>query len=154
MPDIGKQLADVPFDKMIETVAVGVAKTQNELDKISLQILKTMAAVKDNGRYDESLKIPFGRDKNGAVAKRSLLELGFKPSFYQFVDTVIDIKMAISMTKDNRQGFKANATPITASYCNKYQYKVEGSASVRTKLVTLPAPDILDERVRNMLENA
>jgi len=154
MPDIGKQLADVPFDKMIENVAAGIANTQHELDKISLQILKTMSAVDDNGRYDDNLKIPFGRDDSGKLVKYSLLELGFTPSFYQFVDTVIEIKMAISMTESKEKSVSINANAVNASYCSKYQYKVEGSTMVRTKLVTLPAPDILEERVRQMTDNA
>ena len=154
MVDIGKQLADVPFDKMIENVAAGIANTQHELDKISLQILKTMAAVNDTGSYDDGLKIPFGKNESGIPVKYSLLELGFTPSFYQFVDTVIEIKMAISMTESEENTIAINANAVNASYCSKYQYKVEGATTVRTKLVTLPAPDILEERVRKMIENA
>ena len=154
MPDVGQELASVPFDKMIETVAVGVANTQHELDKISLQILKTMAAVNEFGAYDEGLKMPFGKDETGSPVKYSLLELGFTPSFYQFVDTMIEIKMAISMSQSEEKKIKVKGSAVNASYCGKYQYKVEGSTTIRTKLVTLPPPDILEERVRVMTENA
>lgn len=98
----------------------------------------------------------------------SMLELGFTPTFYQFVDTVIELKMSISMNSSVETsqsstrisakaslGFfsaKANVSCVSASFASKYQYSAEGSSIMRTKLVPIPPPAILEERIRKMIE--
>ena len=97
-----------------------------------------------------------------------MLELGFTPTFYQFVDTLIEVKVSISMSQEDtskqssvqaqasvsgKVGFfsgsaKAKVSSVSASYASKYQYSAEGSSILRTKLVTVPAPAILEERLR------
>jgi hypothetical protein len=101
----------------------------------------------------------------------SLLELGFTPTFYQFVDTMIELKMSISMSRETNVsrssttvnasvkgsvGFfsataKMRVSTVSASYSAKYQYSAEGSSLMRTKLVPVPAPAILEERIRAMI---
>ena len=91
----------------------------------------------------------------------SLLSLGFTPTFYQFVDTVIEIKIAMSMSKSSEVsvsvGVKANiyfvSASVNASYSQKYQYSAEGSSLMRTKLVTVPAPAIFEQRLREIVKN-
>ena len=40
---------------------------------------------------------------------------------------------------------------VTAHYTGKYNYSVEGSSLLRTKLVPVPPPAILEERIRTEL---
>ena len=113
----------------------------------------------------------------------SMLELGFTPTFYQFVDTIIEVKIAIKITrsvestrttkgtfqettKSSRGGgvFVAifggkkgeestvSTSQVDASYSSKYSYSAEGSSLLRTKLVPLPPPPILEERIRRQLD--
>ena len=113
----------------------------------------------------------------------SMLELGFSPTFYQFVDTIIEVKIAIKMTetitedesetetsRDSesegehrglRQLFSGGSssrsstvetTQVDASYSSKYSYSAEGSSLLRTKLVPVPPPAALEERVQMMIE--
>lgn len=119
----------------------------------------------------------------------SMLELGFTPTFYQFVDTIIEVKIAIKITRSfeytqstkranqstssQRSGSaavgfglfsgvsvgskSANATQVStsqvdASYTQKYGYSAEGSSLLRTKLVPLPPPPILEERIRRQMD--
>jgi hypothetical protein len=108
----------------------------------------------------------------------SMMELGFTPTFYQFVDTIIEVKISIRYTQEgsrtistqttnkqrsfgiNRVGFargiRANTSVTTsqvnASYSQKYSYSAEGSSLLRTKLVPIPPPAILEERIRQQLE--
>jgi hypothetical protein len=98
-----------------------------------------------------------------------MLELGFTPTFYQFVDTIIEVKIAIKITRDSE--YKTNwssrqetrkqvgcsensvqTTQVDASYTAKYGYSAEGSSLLRTKLVPVPPPAILEERIRGLLE--
>ena len=41
---------------------------------------------------------------------------------------------------------------VGASYASKFQYSAEGSSSVRVRLVPLPAPAILEQRIRASLD--
>jgi hypothetical protein len=113
----------------------------------------------------------------------SMLELGFSPTFYQFVDTIIEVKIAIKISRE--QGFSrtsrnANRTnqnqssgggffvaifggdkssnetvttsQVDASYSSKYSYSAEGASLLRTKLVPIPPPAVLEERVRRQMD--
>ncbi len=113
----------------------------------------------------------------------SMLELGFTPTFYQFVDTIIEVKIAIKITREsassrttkdtrtNKSDFKVGGgifgaifgTPsggtskvttsqVDATYSSKYSYSAEGSSLLRTKLVPLPPPPVLEERIRRQLD--
>ena len=53
---------------------------------------------------------------------------------------------------------KTKTTPIVqtqqvdATYTSKYSYSAEGSSLLRTKLVPVPPPAILEERIRALIE--
>lgn len=40
--------------------------------------------------------------------RMSMLELGFTPTFYQFVDTIIEVKIAIKITRESTYGSKSS----------------------------------------------
>ena len=109
----------------------------------------------------------------------SMLELGFSPTFYQFVDTIIEVKISIKYTQDGSQGSNSAAAQVNtsnnhsglrgllfggkrrstvttahvnASYSQKFSYSAEGSSLLRTKLVPIPPPAILEERIRLQME--
>jgi hypothetical protein len=44
-------------------------------------------------------RVFFGRELDGTPIKMSMLELGFTPTFYQFVETILEVKIAISLTQ-------------------------------------------------------
>jgi hypothetical protein len=107
-----------------------------------------------------------------------MLELGFAPTFYQFVDTIIEVKISIRYSQEgsrtvetqtnnkqssfgiNRVGFargvrvgrSVTTSQVNASYSQKYSYSAEGSSLLRTKLVPIPPPAILEERIRKQME--
>jgi hypothetical protein len=45
----------------------------------------------------------------------------------------------------------ATTSQVNASYANKYSYSVEGSSLLRTKLVPVPPPAVLEERIRELM---
>ena len=186
---IGQDLLNVPMGDMIRQMAFAIADSQYELDLSSVHIAELMGGLvvkkdennvpirKGDGKLDlEDTRVYFGRskDKNGKSVpeKLSLLELGFTPSFYQFVDTLIEVKIAIKITSEReyerktqgeikrtslsvgRGGIRYNVTttPVDATYSSKYSYSAEGSSLLRTKLQPVPPPAILEERIREQLE--
>lgn len=133
--------------------------------------------------------------------KVSMMELGFTPTFYQFVDTIIEVRIAVSMsgssstekseneqsntysrslTRDyssdssytggwsgsnvySRQGtyhrrstktrkYGVSVANVDARYANTYNYSVDGSSLLRTKLAPVPPPGILLERIRQVMD--
>lgn len=174
---IGQQLLDVPFPEMVKSMGLAIAEAQYELDLVGMRLAQMMSGV-----YE--IEVPDPEDENKTIVEKrealvrfggeklSLLELGFTPTFYQFVDTLIEVKISISMAyqreyKRNRSTTKASfiggaflgiggatstVSHVGASYASKYQYSAEGASLLRTKLVPVPTPAILEERVRILLE--
>ena len=137
-----EELTNVRIDRLIMSIGSGIANAQFDLDMTSLRIAELMS-----GKSKDSL-IEFGGKKY------SLLQLGFTPSFYQFVETLIEVKVSISTSNTHTSGggseVTTNASSVSANYASKYQYSAEGSSLVRTKLVPVPAPAILNERMRSL----
>lgn len=106
----------------------------------------------------------------------SMLECGFTPTFYQFVDTIIEVKISIKYTQEGshnvassvsnkstamriglgfgrlKAGRNVQIAQVNAGYSQKYSYSAEGSSLLRTKLVPVPAPSILEQRIQRMID--
>lgn len=106
----------------------------------------------------------------------SMLECGFTPTFYQFVDTIIEVKISIRYTQEGstntavnnnlrssaariglgfgriKVGRTVQTSQVNASYAQKYSYSAEGSSLLRTKLVPIPAPAVLEQRIQRLME--
>ena len=168
---VGQELLAVPFPEMVRNLGVGIAEAQFQLDLVSLKIARMMAGYEVPEDDDDIA--PASNDERKYLvefndgSKYSLLELGFTPTFYQFVDTVIELKMSISMSRSvevkrsstrvtakGSLGFfsaTASVSAVSASFASKYQYSAEGSSVMRTKLVPIPPPAVLEERIRRMI---
>ena len=144
MASVGQELLNVPFPEMVVNLASAIANGQYELDKVSCKIANLMAS--------EKIKLP--AIKNGGQAwDTTLLGAGFQPTFYQFTDTIIEVKMAITMTKSTEKsvstsakgGFCCFSASVNASYSSKYTYNVEGSSLLRTKITPVPPNTFLQK---------
>ena len=171
---VGTELLAVPFPEMVQRLGVGIANAQLQLDLVSLRIARLMAGYDEeaedkkegDGVNSKSYLIKFGDGQ-----EYSLMELGFTPTFYQFVDTVIELKMSITVSTETEVKHSTNSsvvaggavwTPfggggtvrsssVSASFSAKYQYSAEGSSLMRTKLVPIPPPALFEERVRALI---
>lgn len=208
--DVGRELLNVPMGEMISSMALAIADAQWSLDKASMVVTELMSGQRllrdmDSGKLTDGdghatgtptvidSRVFFGYDYDDkgkrVAAKVSMMELGFVPTFYQFVDTIIEVKIAISVTGSRqfyssskrtdakvkntvannyrysgywwrRGGATATRTSdtnvstsqVNAAYANRYGYSVEASSLLRTKLVPVPAPAILEDRIRNLME--
>ena len=191
---IGQELLNVPMGEMIRDMALAIADAQVALDAASMSVAEMMSgyvwALDENGLPvvadpETGATVPNPRDTRIAFgytvdpdtgdrtpSKISMLELGFSPTFYQFVDTIIEVKIAIKITRNSeyattvrtntesrrwgwelfKGGNTVQTTQVDASYSSKYGYTAEGSSLLRTKLIPIPPPAILEERIRGMLE--
>ena len=180
---VGTDLLNAPFPEMVKALGISIAEAQYELDLVSMKIARMMAGyAPDDEPEDESETVTLpteGPERNllvplGDGHSYSLLELGFTPNFYQFVDTLMELKMSISMSRESnyshsattvnasvsgKVGFfsakaKVRVSSVSASFSSKYQYSAEGSSLMRTKLVPVPVPALLEERIRAMIASS
>ncbi|MGB1108707.1 MAG: hypothetical protein ACPG4N_00030 [Gammaproteobacteria bacterium] len=176
---IGQDLLDVPFPEMIKSMGLAVAEAQFELDRVGIRLAQMMS-----GKYETEEPDPEDPDAVITVERESyvtfngeqlsMLELGFTPTFYQFVDTIIEVKVSLSMSRSRElaydkssktksigvaalpfapvAGARMRSTAVNASFAAKYQYSAEGSSLMRTKLVPVPPPAVLEERIRRVID--
>ena len=153
MPNIGQELLNVPFPEMVLKLATAIAEGQYKLDQVSTQIAKFMGDKEIAPVYLPDLTDPEGKKE----IVTSLIGAGFQPTFYQFTDTIIEVKMAISMNKTTeakasltaKGGWGPCSVSVSASYSSKYSYSVEGSSLLRTKITPLP-PNTFMEKILDM----
>ncbi len=211
--NIGQELLNVPMGEMIRSMAMAIAEAQMKLNKNSMMVAEFMSGQRVlrnphtgdllNDREQPSTdprevpviidsRVYFGFDivrGERVPAKVSMMELGFAPTFYQFVDTIIEVKISITIkgeetntreekgaktieSKDIRksqnsfqgdrsqrnyinEGMTDNtvlATSVDATQTKKFQYNAEGSSLLRTKLVPVPTPAVMEERIRWVME--
>ncbi|WP_425071350.1 hypothetical protein [Sagittula sp. S175] len=114
--------------------------------------------------------------------RMSMMELGFGPTFYQFVDTIIEVKIAIKITRDrsytrttqakksdvnsssarkrsfwgtsksSSYGRNVATSQVDATYSNRYSYSAEGASILRTKIMPVPLPTALEDRIQSFIE--
>jgi len=153
MPNVGQELLNVPFADMVLKLASAIAEGQYKLDMVSCKIAKFMGDKKAAPVY-----LPDLTDEEGKKEiVTSLIGAGFQPTFYQFTDTIIEVKMAISMNQTTEASISMEASAgwgpfsasVNASYSSKYSYSVEGSSLLRTKITPLP-PNPFMQKVLDM----
>lgn len=172
---IGQDLLNVPMGDMIRQMAFAIADAQVQLDESSLRVAEMMSG-KRVERDDSGVPTSVVTDTRVTFdgEQLSMIELGFTPTFYQFVDTIIEVKIAIKISREitsstkikgerkttrlvfgnGRFDYSVTTTPVDATYSTKYNYTAEGSSLLRTKLTPVPPPSILEERIRHLIEPA
>jgi len=172
-----------------------------KLTDVVVKLVKEMASLTpaESGELDANGATSLaGKELNGTPlldtiirvpTRLSMMELGFTPTFYQFVDTIIEVKIAIKFSRETeysrstttnqaavsrssgssrrrgglrglfsghsrRYGSKSSVqtTQVDATYSAKYSYSAEGASLLRTKLVPVPPPAVLEDRIRGFVE--
>lgn len=180
---VGHDLLDVPFPEMVSQLGIAIARSQFNLDLNSIEILKVMGDKKA-----APVSIPNIVTAAGTIAKddgtagsapaeivTSMIGAGFQPTFYQFAETIIEVKMAISAKSESTyeretkgtqttqtttsrwwglsKSTTITTTPVDARYSSKYNYTAEGSSLLRTRLVPMP-PNSFMQRMLDMKAQA
>jgi hypothetical protein len=177
---VGQDLLDVPFPQMVLSLANAIAKGQLALDKTSLNTLsmlartnfdwipevtevlepgdvKTFSTTDDEG--NEHTTAVTGVKASYSAAEPiplNMLQAGILPTFYQFTESIIEVKMSISSKSETSSELEAGASvSITGGFlfasgtfsshvnyktASKYSYSVDGSSLLRTTLKPAPPP--------------
>ena len=140
--DVPRTVLNAPLPELIERLGLSIANAQAALDQSSLAIAQAMGTT--------MVEID--------SQPRSLLELGFIPSFYAFTEATIEARLSFTVTEGTELGIKGSAgvqigvfaASVEASYARKYSFSAEGSSSIATRLVSLPPPTPLLEILNRM----
>lgn len=101
--------------------------------------------------YEEAPSVRIIPKVKPVAQQVSMMELGFVPNFYQFVDTVIDMRLALRVNKTEKGRYRLTASTVDANYASSYNYRLNMASRVKTKIVPIPPPTILEERLRQLL---
>lgn len=117
---IGQELLDVPFPDMIYKMANAIAQGQRRLDKTSLDTARSLARLKvsvipeiyeivETKKISDALNpgttLPGSAGDASTISVRSesakpvamsLMQAGLMPTFYQFTESLIEVKISIS----------------------------------------------------------
>jgi hypothetical protein len=193
MPNVGAELASVPFGKMIYDMASAIARSQIALDRSSIELVKVLSTTKFDYlpdvveilepaprvlQYtdaDGNLQTVTDSDGQpvmitgvqvnvspGETFPLTLLQAGVNPTFYQFTNSVIQIKMSVTSTTESDDSLNVAVdtqgnrdflfsggtvtTHVNASFANKFSYSVDGSSSLQTTLACVPPPKAMMPR--------
>lgn len=90
---IAGAITSMRIDDLIFHLASGIAEGQGKLDDVCMEIAAFMGEP----------RIAFGKNPiTNEPDMVSLLELGFSPNFYQFVDSILEVKVGITSTYEER----------------------------------------------------
>jgi hypothetical protein len=179
---VGQDLLDVPFPQMVQNLAFAIARGQLALDRTSLataralaqervSVISEMSEVIVPDPYDVNLpdggtirvtgaRVQFDQARPTSM---TLLQAGLFPTFYQFTESVIEVKMAISQKTASSSELEvgaslevsggffgvsvAFASHVNYKTSNTYSYSAEGSSLLRTTLRPVPPPSRLTPRI-------
>jgi hypothetical protein len=165
--DIGKELAEVPFGDLVRNVAQGIADGQRALDLVSLntliQLSKTMVDlipevtevmvpepidIAVSGHPDVTVTGVRVDTTASPPVQMSALQAGLVPTFYQFTEAVMNLKLSIQIrevqtTDENgvlTTGFGIFGSHVNFRTKNTYDYSAQGATDVTVTMRPVPAP--------------
>ena len=168
---VGQELLDVPIADMVRDLAAAVAEGQLALDRASIDTLKFLASPANAidlipevveviapssssvGVNGQNLNVPGVSVTQQPVApvKTTLLQAGLLPTFYQFTEALIEVKLSVTLKEtsatqtEGRPGFgkrsvMAFAAPVNFRNASTYSHTAEGSSLLRVTMKPVPAP--------------
>ena len=186
---IGQELLDLPFTDLVRNLASAIAEGQLELDRSAIETLKFLVGTKvdiipeiteviepavrtvDVGTSGTPQKITYtGANitaSGAAPVTMNLLQAGLVPTFYQFTEASIEVKLSISMKRTEEteptnpkskagpvksyarlqlHNTKAFASAVNYRTASTYSYTAEGSSVLRATLKPVPPPPRLTPR--------
>jgi len=139
------ELQQSPLPEMVQRLGTAIGQAQLALDRNSVEIARLLAD-------DEN-----GVDLGGGT--RSLLELGFAPTFYHITEATIEARVAFTQSESEAFSIGGSigvnvgffAASVNASYSNRYSFEATGSSSIRARFVSIPPPALFNELLQQTI---
>jgi hypothetical protein len=157
MSELAQATESLDLSGTVAALGLGLARAQHALDLVALQTAVLLA----------EQRITFLGEQ------LSLLELGFAPTFYQFAETTLEARVAVTITREQAQdlssssrsadaearlglglhgltvGATAKVSSVDARFASRYGYRAESAAVLSTRLLPLPPPAELMRLLRD-----
>jgi hypothetical protein len=171
---VGQDLLDIPFADLVRNLAAAIAEGQLALDKSSIDTLRFLMAKENEvaivpeiaeiiepsvrqvrvGGKDVPITGVGIRASGAAPVLMTLLQAGLMPTFYQFTEASIEVKLAITMKRTDssetsgRPGFAgrgvmAFGSAVNFRNSNTYSYTAQGSSTLKVTMRPVPPPSRL-----------
>jgi hypothetical protein len=178
---IGRDLLDLPFAEVVRNLAIAIAEGQTALDRNSLDTLRelvdteidVMTEIVETISPDErtvtidgtSVTVTGARIEASGLPplRMNMFQAGLSPTFYQFTEAVIEVKLSITMREERSGtasgraheggvtrfglldlGFtRAYASTVDYRNSNAYDYSAQGASVLRTTMKPVPPPSRL-----------
>jgi hypothetical protein len=189
--EIGRDLLDVPFAEMVRNLAVAIADGQAALDRNSLDTLRELVNTNVDVITDITEVItpdPFDVDvpavgttpaqtiqvtgarviaSGSPGVPMSMFQAGLSPTFYQFTEATIEVRLSITVREDRREntsgrssesaspagGFlrlgasRAYASSVDYRSAATFNYEARGASVLRATMRPVPPPSRLQPSV-------
>ncbi len=142
-----KETEMASFGDLVRMLAEGIASAQASLDRTSAELMVELANTRVwtvpsiTERIGEDGTVTYSQ---GEPREVSLLELGLRPTFYQFseatVDVAMDVKIVESETETGSGEKRMSMYADTASVRFERKLNRDVSASSRLKATLVPVP--------------
>ena len=148
---VNRQLENVPVGVLIRKLGESIAEAQIAMDRLAIQSLRAMA-----DRGESGVTLP------GSSETRSMLELGFLPTFYHFNGATLEAFVAFSVTESSEVTVGGSlgvnigliSATINASYTSKYSFSASATSSVRATIVSVPPPAPLNDFIQRSINKS
>ena len=185
---IGRDLLDLPFAELVRNLAVAIADGQTALDKNSLDTLRALVATNvdvltditevispdvqdivvsgvapDGTEYSQTIQVTGARvtSSGAAPVSMNMLQAGLFPTFYQFTEATVEVKLSITMREDDTSSTngttslglgasRAFASSVDFRTQNTYSYAATGAATLTATIKPVPPPSRLQPTIRTV----
>lgn len=138
---LAREVMELPLPQLFGKLCQALPDAQEALDANAIAMLQRLAST--------TVEVPGGEP-------RSLIALGFVPSFYQITEATVHAKLTFSLQKSesvevggsagvNVQMFSA---AFNASYSSKFSFSASGTSEVTARIASVPPPMALLEAVK------
>jgi hypothetical protein len=166
---IGAELAEVPVGELLQSVAQGIADGQTALDLAAVKTLILLAGTKvdlipevtevitpESLQVDangQPIQVTGARVRASAAepVQMSALQAGLVPSFYQFAEATIQLKLSVQLREVRETETEGTSRPFLRAFGsnvnfrtqNTFSYSADASSAVTAILRPTPPPSRL-----------
>lgn len=149
-----RETPSTSFADLVRMLAESIADAQASLDRTSAELVKEFAetTVEIIPNMTQTIQ-PDGSIKYETAEPQevSLLNLGVRPTFYQFseatVEVVMDIEVVETQTEDGKRFMNLFAQTYNVKYERKLNRDVKTSSKLTATLVPVPMPVGLEPQI-------
>lgn len=110
-------------ERILLSGAITLHNSTNDNDlkaALNKELLDNYSGLATKTGEDWALDAPENDQEISIPTRLSMLELGFTPTFYQFVDTIIEVRIGITITQERSSEVKVDSNSKTVSKYNSF----------------------------------